>query len=129
VSAGERIVVVGVRSGETLELFRIVTKLERDATLAKSLTSSCALARPPRGWEQRSALIHMGLSMFEQPGQAAATARRFPIIGGFVARVHLTAEHGFGTADTGPPGHRTVWGRPLQLMEAVVDISSVDEHA
>jgi hypothetical protein len=122
-------VVVGVSSGETLDLFRIVKTDQQDDALAASFTSSFALDRPPRGWEQRSVVIQMGLSMFERTSQAASTARRFPIIGSFVARVRLTPNLGFGTADTGPPGHVTVWGRPLQLVAAVVDISSVDEHA
>ena len=71
----------------------------------------------------------MGLSMFERPDQAAATALQFPVIGGFLAHVRLTADGGFGAADTGPPGHLTVWGRPVQLLKAVVDIASVDEYA
>jgi hypothetical protein len=129
VSVGDRIVVVGVDEREALELFRIVKTDQQVAALAESFTSSFALDRPPRGRERHAAVIQMGVSMFRRPAQAAATARRFPKIGGFLARVHLTSGRGFGTADTGPPGHMTVWGRPLQLMAAVVDISSVDEHA
>lgn len=120
---------MGVKSGQMLDLFRIAKTDRRGATLTESFTSSFALDRPPRGWERRSAVIQMGLSMFERPDQAIATARRFPVIGGFLAHVRLAADRGFATADTGPPGHLTVWGHPLQFMNAVVDISSVDEYA
>lgn len=119
---------LSVAEGQTLELFRIVKTDQHDAVLRECFCSSFALDCPPRGWAAQSSVIHMALSMFEAPVQAAATARRFPAIGGFIARVRLTADHGFGVADTGPPGHVSVWGRPLQFVEAVADISNVDEH-
>lgn len=119
---------MGLGPGIELELFRIV-KTDVAGDLLDCFTSSFALDRPPRGWEQRSTVIHMGLSMFERPRQASATAHRYPQLGSYIARVHLAAQHGFGVARTGPPGHMTVWGRPLEFFHGVVEISSVDEHA
>jgi hypothetical protein len=91
--------------------------------------SSFARDRPPRGLEQRSVLIQMGISFFETAGQAAAVALRYPKIGNFVARVELPLGHGICYADTGPPGHLTIWGRPLQLADAIADVRAVSAHA
>lgn len=122
----ESLEVVVVPPGGTIELFRIVRSSRiQQAAVINSFRSNYELNRPPRGVEDRVALIQMGLSMFRRWSQAEGTARRFPAIGDHVARVSLGAGRGFAYADTGPPGHVTVWGRPVQLMKAVVDIKPV----
>lgn len=125
-SSIDELLVRAIDPGRLLTLFRIVRAPELDSPeLVASFASSFALDRPPRGVEQRLVILQMGISMFERASQAAGVARRFPAIGGWLARVQLREGAGTCVARTGPPGHLTVWGRPLQLVEAVVDIRPV----
>jgi hypothetical protein len=118
----DRIEVSVVRRGEELTLYRVC---RGDAGLA-SFVSSFARHRPPRGWESRNVLIQMGLSTFQRRDRAEAVARRFPIIGDHVARLVLEQGWGFAYAHTGPRGHVTVWGRPLQLLAAVIETTPIE---
>jgi hypothetical protein len=123
----ERIEAFVLKPGdEPLTLFRVCRVPEGDPELIDSFTSSYEADRPPRGWEERNILIHLGLSMFVRQDQAEETARRFPMIGEHVARVTLRHGHGFAYARTGSAGHMTIWGRPLQLMAAVAEINPID---
>jgi hypothetical protein len=108
---------------DALELFRIV-RGDRvpSVELRDSLSSNYALGRPPRRIEGRSAALHMGLSMYELASQAEQTARLFPKIGRYIARLELGGGCGFNLAPTAQAGHWTVWGRPDQLLAAVADI-------
>jgi hypothetical protein len=87
-----------------------------------SLRSNYERDAPPRGVERESALIHLGLSMFITFDAAADRATRWPALGAHIARVRLEPGHGFHVAETGARVHRTVWGRPLQLLACVADI-------
>jgi hypothetical protein len=111
---------------EPIVAFRVVrgSSLQQQDVL-ESFRSNYELDRPPRGIEGRIAVIQMGISMFRRRGQAEGLARRFPVIGDQIARMSLTGGRGFAYADTGPVGHMTVWGRPVQLVEAIVDIKPV----
>lgn len=80
---------------------------------------------PPRGPEDRAAVIHMALSMFDSAEIAAQLARRVPKLGGHVATVDLQPDLGFCVAKTGGPAHRSVWGRPSQLESCVSDVVEV----
>ncbi len=82
----------------------------------------------PRGLEIESALIHFGLSMYLEREMAAATARRWPRIGRYLAELRLEPGNGFCWAHTAQPGHITVWGRPLQLLAGIVDILPVGDE-
>jgi hypothetical protein len=122
----ERITVSLVGDDEgPLTLFRVCHVSTSGAVLADSFRSNYERDRPPRGWEARNVLIQMGLSMFVREPQAEGTARRFPKIGDHVARVELHPGFGTAYAPTGPPGHMTIWGRPLELVAAVVDIAPI----
>jgi hypothetical protein len=121
----ERIEVAVVRPDELLELFR-VCRGDAGETFVESFVSSYERGSPPRGWEARNVLIQMGLSTFWRREQAEATARRFPVIGDHVARLVLRHGSGFAYARTGSRGHVTIWGRPLQLVEAVADITPIE---
>lgn len=79
----------------------------------------------PRGVEVESALIHFGLSMFVTFDAAAERATRWPALGTHVAHLRLEPGNGFHVAQTGARVHRTVWGRPLQLLTCVADILPV----
>jgi hypothetical protein len=43
-----------------------------------------------------------------------------------VAELGLAPENGLCLADTGQPGHWTLWGRPLQLLGSIDDILHVE---
>lgn len=108
---------------KTTVMYRIVRGADRGApAVLDSLRSHYERGAPPRGYERRLAVIHMGLSTFSTQEAAQAMALRWPTIGTFVAELRLEPEHGFCLADTGQPGHWTLWGRPLQLLGSIVDI-------
>jgi hypothetical protein len=75
--------------------------------------------------ETYAAIIHMGLSMFDQYEQAAKLARAIPKLGDFIATVELIPGLGTCIAKTSRPGHWTVWGRPEQLLECVAGVVEV----
>jgi len=58
----------------------------------------------------------------ESCAAAAERADRWPTLGSHVARLRLEPGMGFNVAETGARVHRTVWGRPLQLLACVTDI-------
>lgn len=105
---------------DTHVLFRIVKSPEPgDSLFDESFRSHYELRRQPRGVERRSAVLQMGLSMFNTGSQAARVAQTWPVIGEWVATVVILPGYGFNLARTGMPGHYTVWGRPEQLKIAV----------
>jgi hypothetical protein len=113
----------------TRVLFRIVKSNEPDDLLFdQSFRSHYELRLPPRRAEGRSAVIHMGLSMYSSAGFAIATAQRWRQIGEWVAAVRLGPGHGFNLARTGQANHWTVWGRPEDLKLAVVSTVHIDER-
>jgi hypothetical protein len=69
----------------------------------------------------------MGISVYMSHDQASETARRWPRLGDYVARIALQAEHGFNVARTGHTGHLTLWAEPVKLRDATVDIDTVVE--
>jgi hypothetical protein len=66
--------------------------------------------------------------MFVTFDAAADRATRWPALGSHIARVRLEPGNGFHIAETGARVHRTVWGRPLQLLACVADILPVGAH-
>jgi hypothetical protein len=112
-----------VPTGQRVELFRIVhTRDRRAAAFRDSFVSNFQAGKAPRRAEHRSAAIQMGLSMYEQPSQAEQTARLFPVIGRYIARMTLSSGSGFNLASTGQVGHWTAWGQPDQFVAAVADV-------
>lgn len=63
--------------------------------------------------------------MFVTFDAAAERATRWPALGTHVAHLRLEPGNGFHVAQTGARVHRTVWGRPLQLLTCVADILPV----
>jgi hypothetical protein len=111
---------------EPIDLFRIVRGGTQGAPgVLESLRSNYERDAPPRGVEREAALIPFGLSMFTTFDAAADRAHRWPRLGSHVARVRLEPGNGFHLAETGARVHRTVWGRPLQLLACVADILAV----
>lgn len=124
----ETLIVTTVPPDGGLEAYRIVRAASAwDPELLDSFRSNYEQGKPPRHIEGRLAVVQMGLSMYLEGRQAGRTARRWPLIGTHVAEMQLDPGQGFSYAATGPPGHITVWGRPLQLQAAVVDIYPVED--
>lgn len=108
---------------EPVDLFRVVKGSSRGAPgVLESLRSNYERDARPRGLERESVLIHLGLSMFVTFDAAADRATRWPALGTHIARMRLEPGYGFHVAETGARVHRTVWGRPLQLLACVADI-------
>lgn len=123
--AGDDLLVVPVREATTV--YRIVRGADRSApAVLDSLRSHYERGAPPRGYERRLAVIHMGLSVFSTRAAAGAMASKWPAIGMFVAELELEPGNGFCIARTGQSGHRTLWGRPLQLLGSIADILHVE---
>jgi hypothetical protein len=93
--------------------------------LSTPLRSNYELGQEPRRVERSSTVIHMGISTYLGEGAARGTAQRFPKLGDFVARLDLTSGRGFNFAQTGHPGHLTVWGDPFKLHDVIGDIRAV----
>lgn len=117
-----------MRPNTELTVYRIVrSEHADDPVFQNSFRSSFDLEKPPRGVERSSAVIHMGISAYREPGAAIETARRWPKLGDYLARVVLAGGNGFNWARTGPPLHLTVWGDPVKLSEAVADITPIPQ--
>ncbi|MGI8558861.1 MAG: hypothetical protein ACR2ND_11240 [Solirubrobacteraceae bacterium] len=124
---GATLVVYDIDDGTELNLYRVVRGDRAQAVeFLDSFRSHYELGAPPRRHERRSTIIHMGLSTYRSAPQAVGTARRFPRIGSHVAQLRLVPDEGFNFADTGHPGHVTVWGDPFSLARSVIDIQIVD---
>jgi hypothetical protein len=120
------IVVKEITGTAALRVYRITkTGDPQDPAFVDSFKSHYELGMPPRRFETRSSVIHMGITTWQTESRAIGTARAFPKIGSFVAEMVLTGNNGFNYAETGPPGHFTVWGDPLKLAAAVDDIAAI----
>jgi hypothetical protein len=66
-------------------------------------------------------LLHGGVSMFAEAGQAASRARRSPIV---IAEVHLQTDRDIHVAKTLiSEGRYTVWGLPEDRLQCVVRVA------
>lgn len=120
------IVVNEITGTAVLRIYRITKTDKRDdPAFVGSFKSHYELGQPPRRAETGWTIIYMGVSSYETKNRAVGTAEAFPVIGNYVAEVVLTAGNGFNYANTGPPGHLTVWGDPFKLAAAVADVVPV----
>ena len=91
-----------------------------DPAQVDSFRSHYELKRLPRGPEQRAAVIHMAVSMFETAAPCWALIERTRgRIGSYVAELHLRPDRGLCVAKTGGPLHWSVWGHPDELQAAI----------
>ena len=109
---------------EKRRLFRVVPAADSDG-LEDAFRSHYELGRPPRGPEDRAAVIHMALSMFDRRDVATDLASRVPKLGGHVATVDLLPGSGICIAKTAGPAHWSVWGRPVHLVGCAVEVVEV----
>lgn len=122
--AGLEFTVVEVTAPVTL--FRLIHEESEDTPLIHAaFRSNYELNAAPRKAEVRSAAIHMGISTVATAEVARSLAARWPAMGPFIGRLELTPGHGFSLAETGFPGHWTVWGRPEDFEECLAEIEHV----
>jgi hypothetical protein len=123
-----RITVVTLYPDQTLDVFRIVrSNSVEDPAFVNSLRSNYELTEPPRRVEREFTVIHMGISVYTDGDSAYGTARAWPKLGDFVARLRLVHGPGFNFAHTGHRQHLTLWADPVKLSQTVVDISPVED--
>lgn len=104
---------------EEMRLYRACAG-SADGVALDSFRSHYELKRPPRGPENRATVIHMALSMFEEPEPCWNLIERTRgKIGDQVAELRLAPGHGICVAKTAGPLHWSVWGRPEILRDAV----------
>jgi hypothetical protein len=90
------------------------------------LKSDYSLNKPPRGPQRRSALVHMGLSMWLSEESARSKNDDFGgKLGDHIAVLELMGELGVWWAQTFSPEHMTVWGRSEALDGCIRDIHPV----
>ena len=116
---------VRVLDGEQ-RLYRVCRPQSDDGFL-DAFRSHYELGRPPRGPEDRAAVLHMALSMFDRIEVARDLAERVPRLGGHVAVLDLRTGLGMSVAKTGGPAHWSVWGRPAQLVNCVARVAPASE--
>jgi hypothetical protein len=123
----QRLVVLEVRAGISFSVFRIVrSDNPDDPVFLNSLRSRYELSEEPRKVERNSTVIHMRISVHMERGDSAATARKFPKLGDYTARLALRPGMGFNYAHTAMPGHLTLWAEPIKLRDVLVDIEPVE---
>jgi hypothetical protein len=118
--------VLEIGQGHATTIFRIVRSDNvDDPVLLNSFKSNYELGEEPRKVERSSTVVHMGLSAYLEEGVAHGTSQKWEKLGDFVAVLRLRPDQGFNFAHTGHPLHLTVWGDPVKLRDAVVDIQPV----
>ena len=127
ITFGEPAVTIRQLSPRTrLTVYRIVgSDSPDDPVFVRAFRSHYELSEEPRRVERQSAVIHMGISTYIDERSAVETARRWPKLGDYIARVDLEPGHGFNFALTGHPRHLTIWGDAIKLAEATSDIRPV----
>jgi len=91
-----------------------------------AMRSNYETGRPTHPADLRATVLHMAVSMFEDAEVLSHLARRRPDrVGTHVARVLLRPDRGICLADTGSPGHWSIWGVPDELATCVVDVIPV----
>ena len=104
-------------------LFRIVRS---DPPTLADFVSNVELGRPlPR--DPEAARLWSGISVNETENQARRRARGVPVLGNYLAELHLD-EESFVRIErtTRSRGHHTVWADPVLLLRSVVRVLPID---
>jgi hypothetical protein len=76
-----------------------------------------------RRLDAHATVIQMALSTWTEPGPAMRLAQRLPRqLGEYVARLEIQPGECVCVAESGPPTHRSIWARPLQLAAFVTEV-------
>ncbi len=88
---------------------------------ALDFTSKAALGLVHPLADAETRRLESGLSMYRTASQARKKARAFPLLGGYIATVHLPFSDMLAVErTTTSAGHHTVWGDPDVLLDCVV---------
>lgn len=111
---------------EELVVFRVVQEPDpASSAYVDSFRSHADLDLPPRGPELSHPLVYEGISVFDAVEAATETARKFPRLGGHVAKLRIDANTDVRYFRWGAHGHLSLWGDPLKLAGATVDTMPV----
>ena len=114
---------------DELVVHRIVRFPDSNAEeYADSFKSHAELGLPPTGIEQAHPLIYTGISAYRSQTAAKRTARAYPAIGQYVAKLRITAIDDVRFYRWGHATHLTLWGDPLKLASTTIDIVPIDEE-
>lgn len=106
-----------------MRLYRAVVDPGR---VEDDLKSNYERGRSPHPQDLRATVLHMAISLFEDPDVVERVARRVPNrLGRFIVTIDLLPGFGICVADTSGPGHWSVWGRPAQLRDFVTDVRGI----
>jgi hypothetical protein len=109
--------------GAPLRLYRIV---KSNPPTTADFLARMMLGFLPRRIEMERPEVWSGLSMYDTPEQARATANDFPALGTYVATVSIdTRNRRIVAHQTLKPGHYTVWGAPEVILAAVDTVEIV----
>jgi hypothetical protein len=87
--------------------------------------SNKARGRAPRGAEKEDASLWEGISVYDDRLAAERTARRFPVLGGFIAELRIPDDAPVTYRQTFQPTHYTLWAEPDLLVGLIVAVSTV----
>jgi hypothetical protein len=91
----------------------------------EDFTSPMMLGRLPQRRERQFPGEWAGLSTFDSFESARTMARRFPVLGRWIATLRLDSRR-IVVRQTFGPGHYTMWGLPSTLLDAVVVLQPVE---
>lgn len=119
----ERLAVDENGASEVLTFYRIVGT---NPPRIYDFMSPMARGRPKKSRSSRAIRLWDGLSVYRTPAEAAAQISRSPLLGAFVAELHIPNDGSERyELDNGPHGHRTLWGEVASLLAAVVSVTDV----
>jgi hypothetical protein len=108
---------------EPMQLFRAIVDPDQ---IEEDFKSNYERGRSPHPADLRATVLHMAVSLFEDPRTVARVARRAPNrLGRYIVTIEIRPGFGVCVADTSGPGHWSVWARPAQLREFVTDVSDI----
>jgi hypothetical protein len=81
--------------------------------------------RAPRGAEKADPGLWDGISVYADRLDAARTARRYPLLGAFIAELEIPDDAPITIRQTFQPTHHTLQSDPHFLLEQVVGVSPV----
>lgn len=94
--------------------------------IVDAMRSNYETGRPTHPVDLRTTVLHMAVSMFEDGHMLERLAVRRPDrIGTHLAQIELQPDHGICLADTGSPGHWSIWGVPEELADCVLEVVPV----
>lgn len=106
-----------------MHLFRAVVD---PGQIENDFRSNHERGRSPHPTDLRATVLHMAVSLFEDPTVVRRLAKRAPErLGRHVATLDPAPGFGVCVADTSGPGHWSVWARPDQLREFVTEVHGI----